>query len=213
MGIGSEKILNRINSSARRLMISGMVVFLIPLFLLLVMILFAPNNVDKTLIIFCASFMVVGGCMFFFNVRICISPSKSSILKKNPEVLAMADELLENKIYADNTLIYSPRLVANAMDLSQISFTDEVFLIYVYIHRTNGVIDTKQLVLENAWNSIRLNIIVRKDPEINELINNIVSHCRYARVGYNDAGRAYLKQMRELWKQDQERKKNQPYEQ
>ena len=107
--------------------------------------------------------------------------------------------------------MFSERLIANALDMRQISYTDEIFLIYVYIHRTNGVVDQKLLRLETARNqTIGLNVYRMKDDEINNLINNVVQHCRYARVGYNDAGFAYLKQMRELWKQDQARK-NMPY--
>ena len=205
--MGSEQILSKIRSSAKGGVIGGLILGLMPLIISILII--ATGNFEGNLIlIIIFAVMALGG--FFlaaYNMRIMSDPTKSSALKKYPEMLKLADELCANTLYKDNVVMFSERVIANAIDIRQISFTDEVFLIYVYIHKTKGVTDSKLLKLETARNTIGLPVFRMKDPEINNLINLVLSRCKYARVGYNNDSFAYLKQMKELWKQDQARKK------
>jgi hypothetical protein len=67
----------------------------------------------------------------------------------------------------------------------------------------------KMLKVETARNTIQIPVMGQKDEFINNLIGQIVSQCRYARVGYNDDSLAYLQQMKTIWRRDQESKKQQ----
>ena len=209
METGRDRLLDQIKHSARNYVILGVILTLMPIFIILIVFIFVRNRGDIFWIIAPAVCMACGIAVFVFQIKTYFHPENAGVFKKNPLILPMVDELIANKVYEDRFLVFSPRIIANAMDLKQISYTDEVFLIYVYIHRTNGVMDLKQLVLANARNTIKLNIMAKKDPEINELINNIVCHCRYARVGYNPEGLAYLENMKKIWAEDQARKNTQ----
>lgn len=206
--MGSEVILKRIKSGAFRLTVLAICLVFIPLITLFCIYVKTDIGEHIPFIIITVFAVISGAALFVYNIRVMSDPKNSMLLKKNPDILLQADELYQNIIYQDKNLIFSSRIIANAANITQISYTDEVFVIYVYIHKTNGVTDQKLLKLETARNTIQINIITKKDEEINELIGLIVSQCRYARVGYNTDSMAYLKQMKELWKKDQEQKNN-----
>ena len=204
---GSEEILKKIKSGATGVMFLGLTLTLLPTIIIICMIIsgsFAGNVLLVVILILCA---LVGAVVMAYNMKIMLNPMSSLFIKKNPDILSEADELTSNIVYRDSFLLFSNRLIANAHDIRQISYTDEVFVVYVYIHKTNGVVDMKQLKLETARRTISINIYSKKDDEIDQLIGNILQNCRYARVGYNDDSMAYLKKMRDIWKQDQERRK------
>ena len=203
---GSEQILKKIKSGAIGVMFLGLTLMLLPIIIIVCMLFTGSASGNIVLIIILAAVAAGGTALMVYNMRIMLNPSSSFFLKKNPDVLRQADELLSDLIYRDKFIMFSHRIIASAADLRQISYTDEVFVIYVYIHKTNGVTDMKQLKLETARRTITINIYGKKDEEINELIGNILEHCRYAKVGYNPDSMNYLKQMRELWKKDQENK-------
>ena len=205
--MGSEEILNKICKSARGMCILGFILSIAGLSVAIISFIMGTDKGNIVFLIIILIVFAIGVAILVINIPTMLDPMKSSYIKKNPDILSQADELYSNVVYRDKTVIFSPRLIANALDIRQIAYTDEVFLIYVYIHKTNGVTDQKSLKLETARKTIVLNIIYKKDDEVDSLIGAILQHCRYARVGYNDDGFAYLKQMRELWKQDQERKR------
>ncbi len=204
--MGRDEILNKISKGARASVILGFIFGIGGLIVSILMFIMGTNSDNVVFLLIMLGLMVLGIIILIFNIPQMLDPMKSKFIKKNPDILKMADELYGNIVYRDKTLMFSPRIIANAVDIRQMAYTDEVFLIYVYIHKTNGVTDLKQLRLETARETINLPIMYKKDDEINGLIGQILQHSRYARVGYNDDGMAYLRQMRELWKQDQERK-------
>ena len=204
--MGRDEILNKISKGARASVILGFIFAIGGLIVSILMFIMGTNSDNVVFLIIMLALFAVGVVILIFNIPQMLDPMKSKFIRKNPDILKMADELYSNIVYQDKTLMFSPRIIANACDIRQMAYTDEVFLIYVYIHKTNGVTDLKQLRLETARETINLPIIYKKDDEINSLIGQILQHCRYARVGYNDDGMAYLRQMRELWKQDQARK-------
>lgn len=208
---GSELVLEKIHKSAHNGFVAGIILCVlfgpISLFGIFMTIRDGFQEYSIMFIIF-ALILGVGILLIVLKRKTMKDPMRSSIIKNNPNILEMADELVENKVYQDQFLMFSPRIIANSSDITQISYTDEVFLVYVYIHRTNGVMDTKQLKLETAHSMLSFNIIRKKDEEINVLMNNVLSHCRYARAGYTKESLAYLNQMREIWKKDQEFKNN-----
>lgn len=210
---GSELVLEKIHKSAHNGMVGAIILIVlfgpVSLFGIFMTIRDGFQDYSVMFIIF-AAILALGIFLLVFNKKRLNDPMKSSVIKRNPQILEMADELIDNKVYEDQFLILSPRIIANAADITQISYTDEVFLVYVYIHRTNGVMDTKQLKLETAHGMMGFNIIRKKDEEVNILMNNVLSHCRYARAGYTKESLAYLNQMRELWKRDQAAKNGTP---
>ncbi len=210
---GSELVLEKIRKSAHNGMVAGIVLAVlfgpVSLFGIFMTIRDGFEDYSVMFIIF-AAILALGIVLIVINKKKVNDPTQSGVIKRNPNILEMADELIDNKVYEDQFLILSPRIIANALDITQISYTDEVFLVYVYIHRTNGVIDTKQLKLETAHGMMGFNIIRKKDEEVDYLMRNVLTHCRYARAGYTKESLAYLNQMRELWKRDQAAKSNTP---
>ena len=154
----------------------------------------------------CLTGVVCGVALLVVGIRQLRDPMKASQFKKNPDLLLMADELYGNIIYGDEYLLLSPRILGNKKDPCQMAFTDEIFLIYIYRHSTNGIPDQKLLKCETARGTIAFNVFRKKDPEIDRLVNTIMQNCRYARVGYTKDGLAYLEQMRKLWSEDRARK-------
>ena len=210
---GRDLVMEKIHKSAHNTFVAGIIFCVlfgpVSLFGIFMTI---KNGFEEysIMFIFFALFLALGIFLIVSQRKILNDPTRSKVIKNNPNILEMADELIDNKVYEDQFLILSPRIIANAADITQISYTDEVFLVYVYIHRTNGVMDTKQLKLETAHGMMGFNIIRKKDEEVNVLMNNVLSHCRYARAGYTKESLAYLNQMRELWKRDQAAKSNTP---
>ena len=204
--MGRDEILSKIAKSSRAYVILGFILGIGGLVVSILMIIMGTKAANLVFLFIMLGLCVLGVVILIFNIPVMLDPMKSGFIKKNPDILAQADELYQNLIYRDKTLMFSSRIIANATDIRQMAYTEEVFLIYVYIHKTNGVTDQKTLKLETARGTIALMIMFKKDDEINSLIGQIVQQCRYARVGYNDDGMKYLAQMRQLWKQDQERK-------
>ena len=89
--MGSEQILSKIRSSAKGGVIGGLILGLMPLIISILII--ATGNFEGNLIlIIIFAVMALGG--FFlaaYNMRIMSDPTKSSALKKYPEMLKLAD--------------------------------------------------------------------------------------------------------------------------
>jgi hypothetical protein len=204
--MGSEKVLKQIKKSNIGTLILGIVLAVIGALMEMVFIPdgFADNAMP---IIIFLIILGVGIALIVLSVRVLADPKKSSVMKNNPDILKQADELFGNITYQDKFLILSPRIIANAKKLTEMAYTDEVFLIYVYTHKTNGVTDQKQLKLLTARGEMGLNIYGKKDDEVDNLANRVLANCRYAKAGYTQEGLAYVNQMRELWKRDQMQKK------
>ncbi len=202
--MGKEKILKVIKKGARNKVILGVILGIISAFMTLVLIAAAEDDggVWVGVVIFAA---LLVGCIVLtvFGVKELKDPMRASAIKKNPELLHMADELYANKTFEDDFIVLSDRIIANSKNPLEMAYTDEIFLIYVYTHKTNGITDQKQLKLENARGTIGVNIMLKKDNEVDALVQRVCENCKHARVGYTPEGLDYLKQMRELWKRDQ----------
>ena len=207
---GSELVFEKIHKSAHNIFVAGIILCVLfgPISVFGIFMTIKNGFEDYSIMFFIFALILALGIFLIVSQRKTLNdPTRSRVIKNNPNILEMADELIENKVYQDQFLILSPRIIANAADITQISYTDEVFLVYIYIHRTNGVIDSKRLTLETAHGMMGFNIIRQKDEQINALMQNVLSHCRYSRAGYTPEGLAYANPMRELWKKDQECKK------
>lgn len=207
--MGRDEVLKKVKKGSMGSMILGLILFTIPFMVVILMLAMGKAKGNVVLIVILCLIAVGGAFMTVYFMKVMLNPMNSNFVKKHPEILDMADELFANIIYKDNALMFSSRIIGYAQDPRQLSYTDEVFLIYVYIHKTNGVTDMKMLKVETARNTIQIPVMGQKDEFINSLIGQIVSQCRYARVGYNDDSLAYLQQMKAIWRRDQESKKQQ----
>lgn len=206
--MGRDQVLKKIKTSAVIYLILGIAMILAGGSMCVILLMAGfPQEISAWIMMVLFLAIAVGGIVLTVNaIRTLIDPANSSTIKKNPGILQQADELFQNIIYQDEFIVLSPRIIANAKDIREIAYTDEVFLIYVYTHKTNGITDQKKLVLLTARGMIEINIYLKKDIKVEALANRILQHCRYARAGYTPDGLKYVDQMRELWKRDQESK-------
>lgn len=147
-------------------------------------------------------FLVAGVLAIIEGIRQSKDPMKAKELKQNPDLFRQAEDILNHEIYKDKYIALSERVIANASDYLQMAYRDEVFLVYLFTQKTNGVTTLRQLKLETARGTILIGLQKEKDNEIHEIIGRICENCWYARAGYTPEGLAYLKQMRELWKKE-----------
>lgn len=208
--MGRERILKTIKRNSIVWTVMGIVLLLLFLFVESAFILSGIASEDDVLgaVLFFALIGILGGFFLYFGIRGLMHPEKTQALKKNPDLLRLADELFSHIVYEDDFIILSDRIIANKKNITQMAFTDEVFLIYVYKQTTNFITTTKQLILRTARGQLEINIYGRKEATINQLAARIAQNCQYARLGYSDEGLAYVKQMRQLWEQDKAYKAN-----
>lgn len=205
--MGRERILKKIKSSSIVFTVIGLVFLALFLFLELCMIVVGiRDNVGP--ILFFALLGAIGGAFLYFGIKGLKHPEQTQVLKKNPDLLQQADELFSHVVYEDDFVILSDRIIANKKNITQMAFTDEVFLIYVFRQTTNLITTTKQLILQTARGQMEINIYGRKKETINQLAERIAQNCQYARLGYSGEGLDYVKHMRELWAQDKAYKEN-----
>ena len=204
--MGRQKVLQKIKNNSLAMTITGALFILVSgliVFFLLVSELKGDGISALILTFTCVG--IIGIFMVFFGIRGLNHPEKTSAMKKNPDLLRQADELFAHVTYQDSFIILSDRIIANKKNITQMAFTDEVFLIYIYRHRTNFITTSKQLILQTARGHFEINIYGRKQSTIDELANRIARSCRYTRLGYTKENLKYVDQMRQLWKEDQTR--------
>ncbi len=210
---GREIILNKIRKQKRGLMITGLVLSVITLGIVAVA-LFAfisdiiSKGMDRALDGSGAAFIVLsilaaigagGIAMAIKGFKGMKNPQGDKILKKNPDLLFMADELYKGITYEDKHLIMSDRVIANKKNLYQMAFYNEIFMVYVHTESYNFVTTTKQLVLATARDEITLSIYGMKNEQVNGLAQTIAGKCPYARFGYTQDNLRYLEEMRKVW--------------
>jgi hypothetical protein len=213
MNNGREIILNRIKKGAKSLIIAGSIIagimFLIVGFIALVCIMnIIESGADETLdgatpvfvisaILLCIG--IIGVFMIRAGLKRIKNPMQSKVLKNNPDLLFMADELFRGITYQDDNLIMSDRVVANKKNLFQMAFYNEIFMVYVHTESYNFITTTKQLVLATARDEIIIGIYGMKSEKVNHLAETIASKCPYARFGYTQENLKYLQEMRNTW--------------
>ncbi len=202
--MGREKLFESIRKGAKGLIAGGII--LVTLFGLLALLLFAVycDEKDGSMLIGVLILLVIAGlCSLLIvkGVKLKKHPETHKVFKRNPDLLFQADELFKGIRYQDKYVILSDRVVANASDLTQMAFTNEVFMVYVYKQTTNFVTTTKQLILATARGEITLNIYGLKDEAINRIAGTVAAACPYARFGYSNDNLKYLEQMRAVWDQ------------
>lgn len=196
--MGSEILLKKIKSNGTKQIIGGIIIMLLGT---LFTIIAAFDDEDDVAIvwIFAAVLLALGIILAVFGIKNRSHPENAKVIRKNPALLNMADELFADIIYEDKFVKISNRIIANQKDITQMTYTNEIFLMYVSKESYNFVPTGKELILETARGRLALNIYGRTKNTVNELANMICRLSPNTRVGYTNENLQYLAQMRQSY--------------
>lgn len=196
--MGSEILLKKIKSNGTKQIIGGIIIMLLGT---LFTIIAAFDDEDDVAIvwIFAAVLLALGIILAVFGIKNRSHPENAKVIRKNPALLNMADELFADIIYEDKFVKISNRIIANQKDITQMTYTNEIFLMYVSKESYNFVPTGKELILETARGRLALNIYGRTKNTVNELANMICRLSPNTRVGYTNENLQYLAHMRQSY--------------
>ncbi|MDO4944489.1 MAG: hypothetical protein Q4E74_04710 [Ruminococcus sp.] len=196
--MGSEILLKKIKSDGTKQIIGGIIIMLLGT---LFTIIAAFDDEDDVAIvwIFAAVLLALGIILAVFGIKNRSHPENAKVIRKNPALLNMADELFADIIYEDKFVKISNRIIANQKDITQMTYTNEIFLMYISKESYNFVPTGKELILETARGRLALNIYGRTKNTVNELANMICRLSPNTRVGYTNENLQYLAQMRQSY--------------
>lgn len=195
--MGREKVLKKIKNSGIWMTIFGA---LFTGFTLLSIIAFAIDGSIAEYIFVMLFILALGVPMLIFGIRNLRNPMKHGMFKRNPFLLDQVDNMVANKIYEDKFIMLSDRCIANKKTITEIAYLEHVFLVYIQKQRTNFIPTGKILLICTATGNIGINIYGVKKATIDELASKISKVCPNARFGYNNEGLAYLNQMKQIYK-------------
>ncbi|MCR5476627.1 MAG: hypothetical protein K6E92_03255 [Lachnospiraceae bacterium] len=197
MGKGSERVYEKIRASRKSALMLGLVMLAagaLPAALLFA--LGKAAGVGLVIALLCAVLAAFGVCRIAAAAVILADPGRSRVIRLNPQLPALADELFEKKTYEDRCVMLSDRIIANAEDVTQMSPLEEVYLIYLYSHKTDNATDRRVLRLETKTGRMELDVAGKEDAQIEELANRIKEKCPNAMLGHTAEGLAHLEKMR-----------------
>lgn len=195
---GSDILIEKIRSDGTRFITGGTLLALLGA--LLVWLAVTADDADVAFIwLFAIILLVSGIAMFVSGIQRRNRPENSKIIRKNPALPAMADELFADMIYEDKFVKISNRIIANQKNITQMTYTNEIFLIYISKQSYNFVPTSKELIIETARGRLNLNIYGRTKNTVNELVNMICQLSPNTRVGYTNENLQYLAQMRQSY--------------
>lgn len=195
--MGREKVLKKIKSSGIWLTIFG---GLFTGFTLLSIIAFTIEGSIEEYIVVMIVVMALGILMLIFGIRNLTNPMKHGMFKRNPYLLYQVDNMAANKCYEDKFIMISDRCIANKKAYNEIAYLEDVFLVYILKRRTNFIPTGKLLFICTATGDIGINIYGVKKVTVDELADKIAKVCPNVRFGYNNEGLAYLRQMKQIYK-------------
>ena len=210
---GREIILNNIRKQRKGLMITGIIMAVVTLGIVaFALFAFITDGINRgfdraldgsgvvfVLLLILAAIGVGGIALAVKGYKGVKNPQGDKVLKKNPDLLFMAEELYKGITYEDKHLIMSDRVIANKKNLYQMAFYNEIFMVYVHTESYNFITTTKQLVLATARDEIVFSIYGMKNEQVNALAQTIAGKCPYARFGYTQDNLKYLEEMRKVW--------------
>lgn len=142
-------------------------------------------------------------CLFFCGIILLVTgirefkdPYKSTYLKRNPDLFKMAEDIVNNEIYRDKYIVLSGRVIACVENPLQMSYTEDVFLVYPVTEKQNGLTVTKQLKMYTLRGIISLDILSETAENTEILLHHIRDFCPNVKVGDTPENRAYLDKMR-----------------
>ncbi|MBR3833326.1 MAG: hypothetical protein IKJ73_03330 [Lachnospiraceae bacterium] len=194
--MGRELVLKRIKRSGIALTIFGALFTAFPL---LSAIAFAIDGSLGEYIVIMLIMFIPGVLMLVFGIKNLTNPMGNGMFKRNPNLLAQVDNMATNKRYEDKFIMLSDRCIANKKSFTEIAYLEDVFLVYIQRHTTNLIPTGKILMICTATGNIGINVYGCKKATIDELASKISKVCPNARFGYNNEGLAYLKQMQQIY--------------
>lgn len=195
---GSEILLKKIKSDGTHQIIGGIIFAILGTFFTVIAA-FDDEDAVAIVWIFAAVLLIAGILMAVFGIKKRSHPESAKILRKNPALMSMADELFSDMIYEDKFVKISNRIIANQKNITQMTYTNEIFLIYVSKQSYNFVPTSKELIIETARGRLNINIYGRTKNTVNELANMICRLSPNTRVGYTNENLQYLAQMRQSY--------------
>ncbi len=195
--MGRELILKKIRKSAIAMVIGGVIFTIIAIIFAFI---FAMDDSILEGLVVIVVFLLLGVPMLVFGIRDLCNPMKNGLFKKNPYVLEQADNMATNKRYEDKFIMLSDRCIANKKNFREIAYLEDVFLVYIQKQSTNFIPTGKYLLVCTATGDMSINVYGCKKSTIDEIASKIAKICPNARFGYNNEGLAYLRQMREIYK-------------
>ncbi len=195
---GSEILIQNIRSSATKQIIGGIIITILGALMILLAVI--VDDTDATVIwVFALLLLVIGIALLVSGSKNRSHPENAKVIRQNPALPNMADELFSDMIYEDKFVKISNRIIANQKNITQMTYTNEIFLIYVSKQSYNFVPTSKELIIETARGRLNINIYGRTKTTVNELANMICRLSPNTRVGYTNENLQYLAQMRQSY--------------
>ncbi len=192
--MGREIVLKKLRSKSIIVIVLGALLFLGCGFLALCCFIgaFLPMAVFMSISALLGLFFIILGS------RNC-NPETSLYTKRNPDLLAQADELFSNVVYEDKTIIHSNKTLASKKNpLNMVSF-DEVIGIYEETTTYNFLFTVEhKLVLVTPKGENYIGIYGKNQEAVEAIITHIQQRCPNARLGYQNID--YYKQVQKEYK-------------
>lgn len=194
--MGRELLIKKLKSKGTLLLVVGMLMAVFSLFMSILMF---GEVVIAGIIFLILTAIGVGLSIYGFDFT---KGGNSKYVKKTPNILELADDIYENKVYEDNFITISKRAIAKKRDITSVTDLNDVLGIYEHIQRTNGIVTSHIVKLELRNGSvIGINVYARKKDTKDNLVLTISNYCPNAMVGYTGEMLNYLKKERKAYKE------------
>ena len=201
--MGRELVFNKIIKSAVCFMITGGLFIIIGVFHFVIFAFGSAFNNRNYLLIeewfIIILFLLIGVLLLVFGSRSFANPMKNGIFKRKPHLLEQADNLMANKIYEDEYIIISDRCIASKKSITDISYLEDVYLVYISKRHFVFIPIERNLMVYTATGGFNVKLHSYSEMDINGLFSRISMACPNALLGYSNEGLAYLRQMREIY--------------
>lgn len=194
--MGRELLVKKLKSRGILSLVAGILVAIFSLFMAIIMF---EEVVIAGLIFLVLTAVGVGLAIHGFDLT---KGENSKFAKKTPNILELADDIYENKVYEDNFITISNKAIATKKDISSVTDLEDVLAIYEHIQRTNGIVTSHIVKLElRNGRTMVINVYARKRDTKDNLVLIISNYCPNAMVGYTGEMLDYLKKERKAYKE------------
>lgn len=201
--MGREKVLKKMRSNSIFIVVLGVLLFLGCAFLAFCCVLAEAIPMAIFLVIFA----LLG--LFFIILGIRNGNPKTSLFtKRNPDLLAQADELYSNVVYEDKTIIHSHKTIASKKNVLNMAAFDEVIGIYEKKTTYNHLVTIEHsLVLVTPKGETYISIYGKNKEAVGAILTRIHQYCPNARLGFSPENLQYFKQVQKEYKKQRKANK------
>lgn len=172
--MGSQKALQLIKKKAIKCTVLCVVMALLCLMLGFVFIIGEVPVLGIVFLVLAALLIV---CVIIEG-RIVANPKRMKTVKKNPQALAMLDELYEHIIYEDKSVIYSEDIIANKANLLDVVYFRDITNITENSASMDMITYSHTLDLFTKDNRrVMISVYGKGKKNIDDLVANIYAHC------------------------------------